>query len=117
MRRWVPGRWLPWHRIPQGHLEEYNLANVKSRRVEGNHWKITLGPEYPYTYDFYGTDDQLKAEVAKRDAEVQEARRQAVKAWRAKQALNRVHEDGRHVGSLADCPRCKKFLLRLGGQL
>lgn len=111
-------RWLPWHRIRRASLMEYSLANVKAKLVSGNHWKITIGPEEPLTYDFYGTEDQLKEEVRKRDEEVQQVRRQAVRAMRARQALQRLHEEGRHTGSsLSDCPRCRRFLRRTGEML
>lgn len=112
-------RWLPWPpRSRKGTLTEFILANVKAVRVKGSHWKITIGPDSPFTYDFWGTDQQVQEEARERDEEAQRVRRQAAKAWRAKQALQRVHEEDRHSGSsIQNCPRCRAYLRKLGGQL
>jgi hypothetical protein len=109
-------RWLPWHRVKRAELTGYTLANVKAEKIKRGHWRITIGPENPHTYEFWGTEEQPRIEMAKRDEEVQRVRRQAIRAWKAQQALlvlQRAHEKDRHVGaSIADCARCQELIQR-----
>lgn len=113
-------RW-PWRRRYRAKLNKLTLPYVTAERIRRNRWRIEVSSAIPgcdpIEYDFWGTDDNVRAKIEEEFAAIQMAHRAARKARQAAQVLQKIHKDGRHTGSMANCPRCQQVLGSLGKEL